>query len=226
MKVKTEYETMMAISTSGKSVSRFGRCELKIAMGRNGLKQSHNEELAARLRFIMKNPSPRVIVCLPRIFQKMPPGKDKYYGEFTDPMVIRRLFNTMESYGSTFISRRDAWVDMLDEEKFWQRARSIWQDRPVLLVTGSDGGRRTKDELLNNASLVEVLNCPEQDAWDDFEKIKKECQLWQRGRRNPLIYAALGATAAVLCHDLATEVQALDLGHLVESWHRDSEKFR
>lgn len=227
--VLSEWATMQRVAETGCNLSRFGRCECKIALGRPGLAQGADRILAFRLRDILKAPAEQTtsntLACLPRVFDAMPPGKEKVYGEFTEPAVIAELFAAEKEFGSTFVSRPDAWIGDMDEDAYWQLVRGIWQDRPVLLVAGSGKGRRAAGSFLANASSVDMLDAPPRDAWSAYAEILSDCLAWAKAKSSPLVYAALGATAAVLAWDLEQHgVQCLDLGHMCQGWARRGER--
>lgn len=220
--VLSELATMQRVAETGCNLARAGRCELKLALGRSGLAQAPDPVLAKRLRKILLSDAEHTLVCLPRVFDGFPDAnKEHFYAEFTRPEVMAELFRPWGTYGSTFVSRRDGWVGMDDEDAYWQLVRGIWQDRPVLLVAGSAKGHRAMGGFLRNAASVDVLDAPERDAWAAYGGILADCLAWAKVKERPLVYAALGATAAVLSYGLGKRgVQCLDLGHAAQSWHR------
>ena len=99
--------------------------------------------------------------------------------------------------------------------------RGIWQDRPVLLVHGSEKGLRKEHGFLGNAASVQLLQSVARDAWADHDRLMDECVRWASisPKQQPLVVMALGATATVLAHDLTLcGIQALDIGHMASSW--------
>ena len=217
---------MRAVAERGLCLSRHGRCELKLALARSGLAQVPVPSLQRRLHEVLKSRDKRVLVCIPRVFEGFPDlNKEHFYAEFTEPEVVRHLFHPDKEYGSTFVSRSDGWIGDMDEDAYWQLVRGIWQGRPVLLIAGSGKGKGAAGDFLANARSVDVLDAPERDAWASYKGIRKDCLAWAATKDRPLVYAALGATAAVLCHDLAAHgIQGLDLGHMAQSWRRSDMK--
>lgn len=211
---------MRRVAETGCNLSRFGRCELKLAQMRSGLAQERDPWLAKNLRALLLDHQDRTLVCIPRLFEPWPDeNKEKNYAEFAAPKVAEHLFDATKVYGSTWVSRRDGWREDMDEGAFWPMVRDIWRKRPVLLVAGSSKGRRAAGEFLGNASSVDMLDAPERDAWAARDGIRDDILAWSRTKRRPVIYMALGATAAVLAHELGAHgVQALDLGHMCQSW--------
>ncbi len=219
--VLTETATMQFVADTGCSLARMGKCEFKLALDRNGIAQRTDDVLRKRLRKMLKSEQTHTLICLPRIFESMPADKARHYAQFTTPAMIRELFAENKLYGSTFVSRRDGWAADMDEPAYWRTVRGIWHDRPVLLVAGSGKAHRAADDLLDNAASVTVRDAPSRDAWADYETILADCWAWVKTRERPLVVAALGATATVLCHDLGKHgVQALDIGHMSQSYTR------
>lgn len=226
MIVLSEMETMQRVADTGCNMARLGKCELKLAQGRNGIAQRADDTLRKRLRKLLLSDQRHTLVCLPRIFETMPPHKAHHYAQFTTPGVVRDLFAAGKTYGSTFVSRRDGWMDdMPDEAAYWRTVRGIWAGRPVLLVAGSSKAHRAADGLLDNAGSLDVLDAPARDAWAAYEGIRADCEAWAQIRARPLVVAALGAAATVLCHDLGKRgVQAIDVGHMAQSYARQDPK--
>ena len=218
-RVLSELATMQRVADAGCSLSRTGKCELKLALMRNVIAQAADPALAKRLRKILRSDAEHTLVCIPPMFGPMDANKAHYYGEFTRPEVVADLFSATKVYGSTGVSRRDWWRPGMDEAAYWALVRGIWQDRPVLLVAGSGKGRRAREGFLANAGSVDVLDAPQRDAWAAYEGILSDCLAWAAAKQRPLVYAALGATASVLAFDLGKRgVQCLDLGHACQSW--------
>ena len=224
MRVLTELETMRRVAEGNLSLSRMGRCELRIMQGHSGLAQGPHPTLRRALHMVLRKPLSGLLVCVPRIFDAMPPGKALWYQEFLGFDFPDR------TYGSTFVSRRDAWVGMEDKAAYWAIVRRIWQDRPVLLVHGSEKGLQARDSgMLGNAASIQVLQSMRCDAWADRDRLIDECLRWAEIARqqSPLVCMCLGATATVLAFDLTRlGIQALDIGHMASSWEGTGKQAR
>ena len=219
--VLSEMATVQRLAAGRLNMSRLGFCEFKLIYGRSGLAQEPDPTLAKRLRKLLRSADERTLVCIPRVYDQMPAGKAKWYQWITEQKLIDDLELAGRERGSTFVSRPDGWIDDMDEVAFWPLIRGQWQDRPVLLLHGSNKGLRARDGFLDNAASVDVLRAPNRDAWASYEAIKSDCLAWAAVKREPFVYAALGATAAILCADLAKHgVQAQDWGHCANGWHR------
>jgi hypothetical protein len=163
-----------------------------------------------------------VLVCLPRIFEDEPPLASKgFWSQHIRPFV--RFCERGTVYGSAFVSRRDAWP-IPREDDYWATWRKVWSGRPVLLVAGSNKGRRSV-KLLGTAASLDTLDVPRQDAWAAYEGIVADCRAWAAAKTDPLVAAACGATATILAHELGRDgIQTLDIGHMTQSYARVSPK--
>ena len=130
------------------------------------------------------------MVCVPRIFEAMPPGKEVVPG--VSRPVARAVPRTGPSARPSS-RRRDAWVGMADEDAYWEMVRGIWQDRPVLLVAwqregaGGQGFRLPRHRRLGPGAAVGGAGC-----LGDRDRLMDECLRWARSRpsKQPLVYMA------------------------------------
>lgn len=217
--VLTEWQTLERVRDGRLSMSRTGDGEAKLAREVDAKTQPHHSGIGKRIRRLLANPPPGVLVCIPRIWPEEPPLATAgfwpqhrgAFEKFCNPGVI---------YGSAFVSRRDAW-SIPDEDRYWREWRAIWAGRPALLVTGSGKGLATR-KLLATAASVDVLDVPRPDAWSAYEGILADCRAWAAAKRAPIILAACGATATVLAAEAG--VQTLDVGHMAQAYARVSPK--
>lgn len=217
-----EWSTVRAVLAGRMSMARLGDGELKLARGEACITQPADPGIAKRIRRVMHNNVPGLLVCIPRIFKDEPPLASKGFWPQHIPAFVKFCAKGTV-YGSAFVSRRDAWP-IADEPTYWATWRKVWDGRPVLLVTGSGKGRRSM-KLLGNAASVDVLDVPRTDAWAAYKGIVGDCRAWAAAKAEPLVAAAMGASATVLAHELAREgIQTLDLGHMAQSYARVSPK--
>lgn len=198
----------------------MGDGEGKAATGRSCKTQTGSPDIAKRMRRVLLNEDPRVLVCLPRIFESEPPlASPGFWPQHA--LTFRQLCPAGRTWGSSFVSRRDAWP-IPQEREFWQLWQRIWHERPVLLVTGSNKGRRAEGKLLSNAASIDRLDyCPKQDAWSVYEELMSDCVAWAHAKDDPLIALACGPTATIMAHALGRAgIQAIDIGHAPQAMAR------
>lgn len=226
--VLSDFDTVDKIVAERLSVSRFGDGEYKIVEGGGTKTQKGHPALTARLREILKNDfDRRVLVCILDLYSNKPvagewASREAVTARFGSPLFARQFLRSDKVYGCASITRLCNWA-LGDVHEYWSKVRQIWDDRPVLLVVGSKKGRSAERRLLDNALSIEVLDLHQKsDCWEHYPTILTHCQEWARKRAmdEPLVLAALGATATVLAYDLGVGgVQSIDMGHMAQAYH-------
>lgn len=225
------HATIEAIVAGKLSVSRFGDGEAKVVEGGGTRTQSGDPELTRRMCEILRSDDQRLMVCILDLWSDYEvgcdwPTREKTTARFGNEAWVRRYLQPGKTYGCAAITRLCHWA-LGDHEAYWAKVRGIWEGRPVLLVTGSKKGHAAVGGLLNNAGDVTVWNLAQKtDCWQRYPRILSECERWARKQAgDPLVYAALGASATVLAADLcARGVQCIDMGHAAQSFARQSPK--
>lgn len=225
------HETVEAIVTGKLSVSRMGDGELRVVEGGGTKTQPGDPELTRRMREILKSSDPRLMVCILDLWSEYEVGcewasREKVTARFGAEAWVRKYLQPGRVHGCASISRLCTWA-LGDHAAWWAKVRQIWGGRPVLLVTGSKKGRAAEFGLLDNAEKVETWDLAQKtDCWQRYPKILAECERWARKQAgDPLVYAAIGATATVLAADLSARgVQCIDAGHMAQSFARQSPK--
>lgn len=189
---------------AGRSISRFGDGELKIATGRDAKSQQFSPGLQARLCEILKAPPGPCLVCIPIAAPGSP--KTALWNQYQSSRYTG-LYRAGATYGSAFITRPDS-APWIDTEAYWRRVTDLWRGKDVVLVRGSSKSLTAAD--LFEAKSVREMICPRQHAWGESPVIFRRL----KGETRPVLLC-LGATASVLAYDLAQiGVWALDLGHI------------
>ena len=230
--VLSDYETLDRIISGRLSVSRFGDGECKVVDGGGTRTQDGDVVLTERMRAILKSDDPRVLVCILDLWSNKPIGSEwASRQKTTDRFGRQKWVDTYllpgKEYGCASITRLCNWA-LGDHDAWWVKVRQVWADRPVLLVCGSKKGRSTY-KLLDSAASVQVWDLQQKlNCWARYPRILEECRNWALSRapgRDPIVLAALGATATVLAYDLGVEgIQCFDVGHMAQSFHRISPK--
>jgi hypothetical protein len=220
--VLSEWGTLLRVRDGRLSMARTGDGEAKLARGVSCKTQPCHGGIDKRMRRLLRNPHPAVLVCIPRIWPEPPLATPGFWPQHAGTFVS--ACDPAATYGSSFVSRRDAWP-IPDEDAYWRGWQDIWAGRPVLLVTGSKKGRSSRKGLLSTARSVDVLDAPQPDAWSDYQGLLADSRAWARAKHDPCVVAACGPAATVLCHELGSEgIQALDMGHAAQAFARVSPK--
>jgi glycosyltransferase family protein len=217
--VYDEISTLKEIADKNCSVARYGDGELGICMGEGIRFQEYDGKLSQRLKEILVDESvENLLVCLA-------PHTNSYYTvtprvrTFIYKFFARRkesyvkLLNPDRKYGSTFISRPDAFLFEAGQlEQYRELLRRLWDKRDVLVVTGKGSRFSLDEELFDNIKSSEVIYGLPENAFREYNDILERIKTHSRDK---LILLAMGPAATVLAYDLAKEkYQAIDLGHL------------
>ena len=211
-------ETLDYLYKNQCSVSRFGDGELKIAIGLDIRFQEYNEELAQRMREILKSSSPNCLICLTDIFDDIKWMMPKSY-EYTWRIVAKYrkewidLLDLNKVYGNAYITR--CYIDRKDKTKseiWFMKLKRLWENQKIVVVEGEKSRLGYHNDLFSNALSVQRILCPAKNAYSCYDQILNEVRKIDKEK---LILIALGPTASVLAYDLARlGYRALDVGHV------------
>lgn len=229
--VLSDEATIQRVVDGRLSLSRYGDGEYKLVDGLGTRTQPGDPELTRRMREILLSDDPRVLVCILDLYSGKPifgewESRDRTTARWgTEKWAAKRL-RPGKVYGCAAVTRLCHWA-LGDPTAWWALVRRIWQGRPVLLVSGSKKGMSTI-RMLGNAASVETWDLDQKiGCWERYPSILRDCEDWagKVGHGEPLVLAALGATATVLAYDLGTrDIQCLDIGHMAQSWRHKSPK--
>ena len=211
-------ETLDYLLENNCSVSRYGDGELKITCGLDIRFQKYNEDLAKRMRKILKSNPQNCLICLTDIFDNinwmMPKGYEytwrimaQHREEWTEVLDMNKV------YGNACITR--CYIDRKDKSKskiWFDKLKRLWENKEIVFVEGEKSRLGYHNDLFTNAISIQRILCPAKNAYFYYEKILYEIKKLDK---NKLILLALGPTASVLAYDLSElGYRALDIGHV------------
>jgi len=197
-----ECETLRLV-VSGRSLSRYGDGELKMASHDAGIKsQMSDGKLSQRMREILLS-SGECLVGIPNIRSDTP--KADHWGKF---MRYGRMLHPSREYVSSFVTRPDS-APWINTPAYWNLLESLWKGQDITLVRGS-GKSFTAERLMEwgARSVTEIL-APRQHAWSEYDGLMKRIGTPARA------LLCVGPTATVMAVDLCAKgVHAIDCGHV------------
>lgn len=223
LSIMTAEETVVYIKEHCCSVARYGDGELSLMLqsGEPGF-QKGSTELASALLHVLKNTSPDLLICMPRAlvstkgFRKK--GKQFWKSfaiESQEKVVstIRKICGDIHRFGDTNVSRPySPYKTSRMAEKMFPLLKSLWDDRDILIVEGSQTRLGVGNDLFADARSIKRILAPAENAFDRYSEILQTVRACYKGE---LIILALGPTATVLASDLSKDgIQALDMGHI------------
>ena len=200
------------------SISRYGDGELKLMAGLGICVQPFAEELASRLRGIIRSEEPRLLICLPDVFGSLNQYKEEEKQYWSRHLVkYRRLWYSVlkmdNVYYNAFISSfYDRVVDKSRCGEWFRMMQGLWEERDVVLVEGEESRLGVGNDLFDNVRSTKRILAPPENAFARYKDILTEVEKQDRSK---LILIALGPTATVLVYDLhKLGFQAIDVGHI------------
>jgi hypothetical protein len=217
-----ELDTMRMVRDKKLSLARYGDGEIR--MMTHGLprhNQPAHKTLIRELRRVISSDhrKTRCLIAVPRVedgYTNIPdPRGRKCFRKLLDGKVGRqynKYIRIDRIYGSAFVSRSDN-ANLGND--FWQTAKSIWDGKRLLTVTGDHFTMQEYGDFMAGAKIVDHVSVPSSDAWGSRSKIYKEIfRITERATIDMVIISA-GIFATVLAYHLSLAgLQALDIGKM------------
>lgn len=216
-KVKSITETIEKIVKDNCSIIRFGDGEILYITDKLELPfQEYKQELANKLKLILKSDIPNILVGLPNDYIKRPLTETSLFWRsqitWSYPRFRRHLNLSKEYYNASITRIYYGSKDIEKSKEYFQFMKQIWNDRDVLLIEGEKSRFGVGNDLLNNArSIIRILG-PYHHAFRKYEELLEAAG---RHNKNKLILVALGPAAKPLAFELAVRgFQVVDIGNL------------
>ena len=228
--IRSGKEALKKIIRENKSLCRFGDGEFEIIRGKERpWFQECNKELAMRLLEVLKSDDPQILVAIADNFGNL----DKYTEEAANGIRhymtgektrtdITKMLDLHKVYFDAYVTR----PYMMYKDKTWAKEifglmKQMWKNRKLLIVEGKNSYMGAGNDLLDTASNIRRIICPEKNAFYKYERIFESiCKYVQA---DEMVLVTLGPTATVLAYDLAKlGIQAIDIGQVDNEyeWYR------
>jgi glycosyltransferase family protein len=218
-KVKTIPETIDKILADNSSICRFGDSEFLYLVEKRDLPyQKQNERLRQYFEEILKSDIENILIGLPIGYQSLDNLKQdsrltwRAVVAWTYP-GLRKYLNLKKQYYNASMTRLYMdYEDTSHSDGWFRKVRSIWENRPIILIEGEKSRLGIGNDLFSNANSVQRILGPYHNSFDRFD------DLLSCARQQPKEYLyliAMGPTAKPLAYELAKSGrQALDIGNL------------
>lgn len=209
-RVVNENDTLDAV-LSGKSLTRYGDGEFRLAMGGSkNVSQVNHPDLRRELVEILATPQNFCLVAIPDMNPQSP--KWWFWGKYL--YTYPRMLNPKMTYYSQFITRPDS-APAIDIPEFYDRMENLWRDQEVVLVRGSERSLVEERGTMLLAKKVHPVMCMRRDAYQEIDRVEKDVLALNVNR----VLLCAGAMATVLTYRLAKKgLHAIDLGHIGYLW--------
>lgn len=209
-RVVNENDTLDAV-LSGKSLTRYGDGEFRLAMGGSkNVSQVNHPDLRRELVEILATPQNFCLVAIPDMNPQSP--KWWFWGKYQHSYP--RMLNDRVTYYSQFITRPDS-APLIDVPEFYDRMERLWRDEEVVLVRGSERSLVEGKGTMQLARKVHPVLCSRRDAYAEIDRVERDVLALNVNR----VLLCAGAMATVLTYRLAKRgLHAIDLGHIGYLW--------
>lgn len=219
-------DTLRELIERNASISRFGDGELDIMAGRSIPFQKYDNDLAEKMKLILKTEYEDFFVGIPDIFKGLSIYNDRardYYRNHlrNNRKIWAHLLNSRKKYYCTGMTR--PYMDLVNKsnsKKYFELLGQIWNGKKVVIVEGEKSRLGIGNDLFNECQEIKRILCPPTDAFSFYDAIISEVEGFSK---DYLILLALGPTATVMAFDLYKKgYRALDIGHVdIEyEWYR------
>ncbi len=217
-KVKNRHETLELLLNSNNSISRYGDGEFNLIYGNDLAFQNYSEELAGRLKEILKSANPNIMIGIPNKFGSLKnetEGSADFWRSFLvyNRANIYKILDLNKHYYDPEITRPYMGNKNKSEcGEIFEKFKKLFADKNIITVEGRFSRLGYNNDLFSRAKSIKRILCPAKNAYEKYSEILTECK--QHSKDN-LFIIALGPTATVLAYDLAESgYRAIDLGHL------------
>ncbi|GAA1919495.1 SP_1767 family glycosyltransferase [Microbacterium aoyamense] len=215
-------ETLDALA-EGQSIARLGVGELMTMEGRFDEFQVPSSDLSRRLREVLTSDEPGMLVGIPSLAYELNPLLTKTQRRiyFSNGPWIRTLLGHSLRPGKVYAPIEitlthtlfEGWYDRRD---YFEKIRRVWAGTDIVLVHGDGIFDGLTHDIFDNATSVEHLIAPREDAFGEYDDILRRVL---ETSKDKLIIVILGPTATVLAYDLhRAGYRALDLGHIAKAY--------
>lgn len=213
-------ETVQTICENKKSICRFGDGEFELMQLRKRAKfQETDEKLAERLKEVIKAKDEKILLAIADNYGALKQYTKNAQTDIRIYLTEKKrkehysFLNMDVKYGNAYFTR--PYIIYRDKENAkdrFEQIKQIWKEQDILVVEGDKTRLGVGNDLLGDASTVQRILAPSENAFSKYDDILKAVKKYGKDK---LILIALGPTATVLAYDLAKEgYWAIDIGHI------------
>lgn len=219
LRIMSIEDTVNYIVQNKCSCTRYGDGEFLVMSGRGNKFQKRNESLAKRLIEVFQNQNDKLLICMPSFLTDVSPFvinsqltglgfTHSYLKSSIIPFVPTNIL-----YGDSLFTR--FYMNQRNKKKvkyFIPLLKKLWNKENLLIVEGKYSRLGVGNNLFDNAKSIKRILCPQENAFDSYDKIQESVLTHYHGE---LVILAIGMTATVLAYDLTKQgIRTLDLGHI------------
>lgn len=219
-------ETIDEIVKNNCSIARFGDGEIKLTAGKSISFQDSSDFITKKMREVLSSDVDGLLIGIADFF-----GDGKRYDDETNAywkkhlaryrgVWYRYLIKGKKYYNASMTRQYIALKNKGESGELFEKIRSIWDGRDVVIIEGEKSRFGVGNDLLENTKSVKRILGPSYQAFSKYNEILKEAK---KADKSSLILLAIGPAATCLAYDLhMAGYQAVDIGHVdIEyEWYR------
>ncbi len=214
-------DTVKEIICNHKSISRFGDGEFSLMENvQRQPFQEQNDLLSLRLKEVIASNLDNLLIGIPDHYGSLTEytaeaafGIRNYLTRETR-MQNYKYFSSEKTYYNSYFSR--PYVIYADSQwnaaKRFNKIKSIWENRDVIIVEGAHSRCGVNNDLLSNVKSIRRILAPATSSFRAYDCLLSSAIA--NASSDTMFLLVLGPTASVLSYDLCVQgFQAIDLGH-------------
>lgn len=218
IKVKPVDEMIEELTTTSKSLVRFGDSDIVIIRGRSVFYQEVSPEMIQGMKRILWYEHDNLMVSIPEIFGNLDIYRKESKAFWKEHLFFcRKIYmqccNPEREYCNTSFTR--FYYPLADKEqsgRWIEKTKRIWKDKDVVVVEGEKTHNGVGNDLLDSAGSIERIIGPSTQAYAKVDEIFACCKEYPKDR---LFLLSLGIAAKFLAEKLFLEgYRVIDIGNL------------
>lgn len=212
-------ETLDLLNSTDYSIIRFGDSEFLYICDKLSLPyQKYDENLAARIKTILKSDNPNILVGLPSGYHSLDKlsqkGKRFWRSQITWVYPrLRKFLDLKKTYVNASVTR--IYVEYEDKshcQDWFEKFMKLWQGKSIVIIEGEKSRMGVGNNLFSGATSVERVLAPAHHAYEKFDELLAHSLSIDKAK---LILLSLGPCAKALGYELALNgYRVLDVGNL------------
>lgn len=224
LQIASAEETIDLLQREPKSFSRFGDGEIAIMEGRNGVFQTYDPRLAAKMKAILNTGRDDLYVGLNRSYFQSPfryaERNHKYYrihGTTLRRFFLRECDQSVRYLDASCFGAYFRFGAEFDYEGHYERILRLFEDKDLVVVAGQGVLEQLEFDVFERAASKRVIHGPKRNAFDEYDRLVEE--VCAQSSKDTLVCLILGMTATAMAADLTDRgLVAWDIGHVAKDY--------
>lgn len=218
-KVLSIPQTLQLLNEGNQSIIRFGDSEFLYICDKLSLPyQKYDQQLADRLKTILKSDVQNILIGLPSGYHSLSKLSRKGVRFWRSQIAwvyprLRKFLDLAKIYVNASVTR--IYVEYEDKshcQDWFEKFMKLWRDKDIAIVEGEKSRMGVGNNLFEGAKSIKRILAPSHNAFDVYDQLLLTAT---EIPKNTLILLSLGPCAKALGFELAQKgYRVLDIGNL------------